>query len=143
MMLIEAMQSLQDSGHRILDIYYAELISDGEDVWSIDVMSDEVNNLSDSSWTFTIYSLAEFKNILAEDHYYVSDNWEIITDRPFSDDVVCAAVDEWLLANNIAMTTRMIDVDDAAGSGYIKSLRELDLDEELLNATPLDEINDV
>jgi len=143
MMLIESLQLLQDKGVKILDIYYAELIVEGESVWSVDVMSDEVNNLSDSSWTFTIYSLLEFENILKEDHYYVCDSWEIITDRPFSTDVVCAAVDEWLLSNNITMTTRMIELDDAVGSGYVKSLREMDLEREITNATPLDEYDDV
>ena len=141
--MIEALQSLEDKGVRILDIYFAELIHDGELVWSADVMNDDVNNLCESSWSWTVYSLAEFINILDEDHYFVCADWEIITDNMFSDEVICVAIDEWLLSNNIAMTTRMIDVDDAVGSGYIKSLREMDLENELANATPLEELDEM
>jgi len=131
---------MQDSGVRTIDVYHAEMINDGELAWSVDAMCDEVNVLAESSWTWTIYSLAEVGKILEEDSIFVSDDWEIITNKPFSDNAICAAIGEWLLVHEISMQVRMIDADDAVGSGYVKRLREIDLDYDVSNAVSLEEL---
>ena len=127
--LIEALQTLQDNGVRTIDVYFAEIINDGDTTWSVDVMCDAVNDMAKLPWTWTIYSLDEVKQILGEDRVFVCDNWDIIVDVPFSDQVVCPAIDEWLLVNDIKLKTRLIDINDAVGSGYIKEMREMCLDE--------------
>ena len=127
--LIEALQILQDNGTHTIDVYFAEIINDGDTAWSVDVMCDAVNEMAKLPWTWTIYSLDEVKQILGEDRVFVCDNWDIIVDVPFSDQVVCPAIDEWLLVNDIKLKTRLIDINDAVGSGYIKEMREMCLDE--------------
>ena len=52
--ITEALQLMYDTGVRQIDIYYAELISDGETGWSVDVMCDPINDICESSWTWTI-----------------------------------------------------------------------------------------
>ena len=127
--LIEALQTLQDNGVRTIDVYFAEIVNDGDTTWSVDVMCDVVNEMAKLPWTWTIYSSDEVKQILEEDRVFVCDNWDIIVDVPFSDQVVCPAIDEWLRVNNINLKTRLIDINDAAGSGYIKEMREMCLDD--------------
>lgn len=135
--IVEAVQFMYDEGIRSIDIYYAELISDGETEWAVDVMCDPINDICRSSWTWTVESIEEFIKILEEDGYFISDVWEIVTRYPFSENVVHDAISEWLLVNGFVMQVRVIDVDDATGSGYVRELRELDLEEEIANAAPL------
>jgi len=136
--LIEALQILQDNGTHTIDVYFAEIINDGDTAWSMDVMCDPVNDMAKLPWTWTIYSLEEVKQIIGEDRAFVCDNWDIIVDVPFSEQVICSAIDEWLLVNNIKMKTRLVDINDAAGSGYIKDVRETFLDG--ISGTPLSEL---
>ena len=127
--LIEALQTLQDNGVRTIDVYFAVVINEGDIAWSMDVMCDPVNDMAKLPWTWTIYSLDEVKQIIGEDRAFVCDYWDIIVDVPFSDQVVCPAIDNWLRVNNIKLKTRLIDINDAVGSGYIKEMREMYLDE--------------
>ena len=136
--LIEALQTLQDNGIHTIDMYFAEIINDGDTAWSVDVMCDAVNEMAKLPWTWTIYSLDEVKQVLGEDRVFVCDSWDIIVDVPFFEQVVCSAIDEWLLVNNIKMKTRLVDINDAAGSGYIKDVRETFLDG--ISGTPLSEL---
>lgn len=135
--IIEALDILRSAGVKTLEIYFAEMISDGETEFSIDVMCDPINDICQSSWTWTVSSFKFIESELEDDDFFVGADWEILTNRAFSDEVVSGAIDEWLLSNSVDMTTRMIDIDDATGSGYIKQLRELDLEDEISNATPL------
>ena len=123
--LTEALQILQSHGVRIIDVYFAEIVNDSDTTWSVDVICDAVNEMAKLPWTWTIYSLDEVKQVLGEDRVFVCDNWDIIVDVPFSDQVVCPAIDEWLLVNDIKLKTRLIDINDAVGSGYIKEILEM------------------
>jgi hypothetical protein len=135
--IIEALDILRNDGVDSLDIYFAELIEDGATEWSVDVLCDPINDLAMCSWTWTISSLSEVKKMLEDDDYFVCADWEIITNRQFSNDVVSAAIEEWLISNAFDMTTRVIDIDDATGSGYVRELRNMDLKWEIDNSTPL------
>ena len=135
--IVEAVRSLQNAGVDTLQIYFAELVDDGETDFSIDVMCDPINDMCESSWTWTVESIESFIKILEEDEYFISDVWEIVTIHPFSEDVVHDAISEWLLVNGLSIQVRVIDIDDAAGSEYVRELRKMDFEEEISNATPL------
>ena len=130
-------------------IYYAEDMSKIQDnMWSVDVMCDHVNNAcGNMAWTWTVISEAEDEAYREEfnDHAPPAE-YEIIVDEAFSDDVVCKAIQCWLSSNGLDrydFDIVMIDFKDAAPySGYVRNLMERDLDEELSDAVPLDDIND-
>jgi len=138
----EALQLMYDAGVRQIDIYFAELVNDGETNFSVDVMCDPINDMCESSWVWTVMSTKVFIRIIEEDKFFVPASWEIITDCPFSEDVVGEAVYEWVLANKLDVCVRVVDMDDAVGSGYIKRLREMNLEKEILNSTPLRTLHD-
>ena len=133
--ILEALQLMYDAGVRQIDVYYAELISDGETNFSIDVMCDPINDMCESSWTWSVSSFEFIESELEDNDYFVGADWEILTNGTFSDKVVSGAIDEWLLSNSVDMTTRVIDIDDAQGSGYVRELQNMDLEYELDNAT--------
>jgi len=135
--MIEALDVLRNDGVDSLDIYFAELIEDEATEWSVDVLCDPINDLTMQSWTWTISSLSEVERMLEDDDYFICADWEIITNAPFSNEAVRAAIEEWLISNAFDMMPRVIDVDDAVGSGYVKQLREMDLEFEIKNATLL------
>ena len=135
--ILEALCELHEDGVDVLDIYFAELIYEDAAEWSADVLCDPINNLTMQSWTWTISSLTEVEKMLEDEDYFVCADWEIITNKPFSNEIVGNAINEWLISNAIDMTTRVIDIDDAAGSGYVRQLRNMDLGWEIDNSTPL------
>ncbi len=130
-------------------IYYAEDMSDIKDnMWSVDVTCDYVNNSCRSmAWTWTVVSKEEDKAYREEfdDHLPLAE-YEILVDEPFSDEVICQAIKCWLSDNglgNYDFDIVMIDLKDAAPySGYIRELTERDIDEELSAAVPLDDYVD-
>lgn len=130
-------------------IYYAEDMSDIKDnMWSVDVMCDHVNNSCGSmAWTWTVISKEEDEAYREEfdDHLPLAE-YEIVVDEPFSDNVLCRAIQCWLSDNGLGrydFNIIMVKLEDAAPySGYIKNLMERDIEEELANAIPLDDIND-
>lgn len=134
--ILEALGELQEDGVDVLDIYFAELLDDGATMWSADVLCDPINDLTMHSWTWTIRSLAEVEKIFEDDDYFVCEDWEIITNKPFSNKIVSDAINEWLTSNTVDMTTRVINIDDAVGSGYVRELRNMDLEWEINNSTP-------
>lgn len=138
--IVEAVQDMYDAGIRSIDIYYAELISDGETEWSVDVMCDPINDICESSWTWTVESGELFMEVIKEDGYFIPEDWIIVTGYPFSEDVVHDAISDWLVANELVMQVRVIDIDDATGSGYVRALRDMDLEHEIEDATPLTEL---
>ena len=136
----DALEILHTNGTRSIDIYYAELINDGETDWSVDAMCDPINDITEHSWTWTITSLSEMERMLDDDKYFVCADWEIITNEPFSADVVRGAIKEWMFVDGFDVGVRVIDVDDAAGSGYVKRLRDMYIEHRIEDATPLKDL---
>lgn len=124
--VITALENMERNDIKMIDIYYAEDVEKDSENWSVDVMNDELNNLCDMNWTWTVMSLNEFKFTLREsnDLIYVCNSFEIIVDEKFSEDVVCKAINTWLESNEINIKTKMIDIKDVEGSGYIKTLKD-------------------
>jgi len=120
---IEALENMERKGIGTIDIYYVEDIDDGSIKWSVDVMNDELNNLCNMNWTWTIISFDEFKFRLEDSLIYVCADFEIIVDRFFSNGTVCDAINVWLENNNINIKTKMVDIEKAEGSGYFKTLK--------------------
>lgn len=124
--VIKELEEMEELGIETLVIYYAEDIKEGSDKWSVDVMQDELNNLCDMGWTWTVMSFDEFKYILNDDDdlTYIGDSFEIIVDKPFSDNVIVEAINSWLDINCLDIKVEMIDIKDTEGSGYVKDLKE-------------------
>lgn len=132
----EALQQMYDDGVRQIDVYFAEDIQDGDTLWSVDVMCDPVNDICNTNWTWVVESINLFKECVEEEGYFVADDYEIITCNPFSERVVCGAINHWLVCNDLSINVQMIDVDDAVGSGYIRSLRDIDYESLIEDAIP-------
>jgi hypothetical protein len=137
----EALQAMYDVGTRQIDVYYTGMIEDDETDWQVDVMCDPINDMCESSWTWTVTSVEEFIKVIEEDEFFISEDWVVITNRPFSENTVRESIREWLLANGFDMGVQMIDVDDATGSGYVRELRNIDMEKQEQNAVPPDRIN--
>ena len=124
--VIKELEKMEKYGIKTLVIYYAEDIKEGSDKWSIDVMQDDLCDLCEMGWAWTVMSFSEFKCLLYgdDDLIYVCNDWEIVVDKLFSDEVICNAINAWLNINGIKIKVEMIDIKDASGSGYVKDLKE-------------------
>jgi len=117
----EALDELWKEGHETIDIYYPEDIGTGEESWSVDVFQDEVNERCGLNWTWTVISRKELeKEGEKEDEL---PEWDIVVDEPFSDRVVCDAIEKWLRNRRHEFGVRMIPMEQARGSGLVKELR--------------------
>lgn len=118
----EALDKLCKEGIETLDIYYAEDISPGEESWYVDVYQDDINELCNSNWTWTVIN----RKSLEEEGEKEDDmpEWEILVDGPFSEESVKNAIEKWLKERDYKFKVRMIPVEEAKGSGIIKDLRE-------------------
>lgn len=117
----DALYILWEAGKETLDIYFAEDISPGDESWFTDVMQDDINEIANSNWTWTVMSKKEFEKENEEGEIV---DWEIIVDKPFSDMVVKDAIQNWLKERGYKFNVNLISLEEAKGSGYIKNLRE-------------------
>ncbi|RZN39081.1 MAG: hypothetical protein EFT35_04025 [Methanophagales archaeon ANME-1-THS] len=117
-----ALAELQEKGHDVLDIYYPEEMRQGEERWSVDVYQDELNECCRLNWTWTVISKKELE---AEgENEEELPEWEIAVDAPFSDDGIKKAIEKWLRGEGYEFGVRMIELEQAKGSGLVKELRE-------------------
>ncbi len=134
----EILVELWEQGHEVLSIYYPEQVEPGQDLWWVDIYQDEINERTGPNWTWTVMS----KQQLEADGENENDlsEWVIVVDEPFSDQVVCNAVKNWLRGGNCEFEVEMIPLDRARGSGLVKALRARDLQSERLHAVPMEEV---
>lgn len=134
----EVLDELRAEGYEILDIYYAEDIDSGENEWSVDVYQDEINERCHLNWTWTVARRKQ----LAVDGEGESDlpEWGIVVEEPFSDAVVCKAIEGWLLGRGYEFGVRMVPLEEAGGSGLIRKLREMDIESEVERAVPIEDM---
>lgn len=140
--MIKELKNMAKEGITDIEIYYAEDMTDNvTDKWSVDVMQNRVSDVCSLSWVWTVLSTEEDKAYHEEyDDITLPADYDIIVDQPFSDQVVCDAIQTWLLKNvgDYVFNVVMIDLKDAAPySGYVKSLMNRDLDAELTTTEPL------
>ena len=145
--MIKELEEMAREDTKEIFIYYAEDMSKITDnMWCVDVMCDRLNIKCKMSWSWTIMSAEENRVYREEfDDDSPLDDYEIVVhDEEFSDDVVCRAIQTWLITNGIdhlGFDVKMIKFEDAAPySGYVKDLMERDIEEELKNAVPLENI---
>ncbi len=118
----EVLAELWEEGHEILDIYYPEEMHQGEESWSVDVYQDELNERCRLNWTWTVISKKELEAEGEKEEELPE--WEIVVEEPFSDEVVCKAIEKWLHGRGYEFGVRMIPLEQARGSGLVKELRE-------------------
>jgi len=119
----KALGELWEEGHETLDIYYPEEdMHQGEESWSVDVYQDEVNERCRLNWTWTVMSKKELES--EGENEEELPEWVIVVEEPFSDEVVCKAIEKWLRGRGYEFKVRMISLEQARGSGLIKRLRE-------------------
>jgi len=135
--MMRVLDELWQEDHEILDIYYPEEISLGEEEWSVDVYQDEVNDLCRLNWTWTVVSKRQLE-IDGEKEDGLPD-WVIVVEGPFSDEVVCNAIERWLRDKGYKFGVRMISLEQARGSGLVKELRQMDIESEKRDAVPLEQ----
>jgi len=118
----EGLDELREEGKEILDIYYAEEMSPGEEEWSVDVYQDELNERCHLNWTWTVKNKKELERDSEKEDELPE--WMVVVEEPFSDEVVCKAVEKWLRGRGYEFGVRMIELEQARGSGLIKELRD-------------------
>ena len=118
----KALGELWEEGRETLDIYYPEDMHLGEDSWSVDVYQDEVNERRHLNWTWTVMSKKELES--EGENEEELPEWKVVVEEPFSDEVVCKAIEKWLRGRGYEFKLRMISPEQARGSGLIKRLRE-------------------
>jgi len=132
----DVLDELQDESQEILDIYYAEQMSPGEGAWSVDVYQDEVNERCHLNWTWTVISKKQLE--IDDETKDSQPDWVIVVDEPFSDEVVGKAIEKWLQDRGYEFRVRMVSLDQAKGSGLIKKLKKIDIEEEKKSAIPME-----
>jgi hypothetical protein len=132
------LDELREDGYEILDIYYAEEIDPGGEEWLVDVYQDEINERCHLNWTWTVVSRKQ----LAVDREEEGDlpEWVIVVEEPFSDAVVCKAIERWLLGRGYEFGVRMVPLEEAGGSGLIMKLREMDIESEMAEAVSIKDV---
>lgn len=146
--MIEALKAMGRAGITTLEIYYAEIIKDPK-IWSVDVMNNTLNDVCEMAWTWTVMSAEEDRAYREEfeDDSPLDDYEIVVHDEDFSDATVCRAIESWLVVNDLdhlGFNVKMIKFEDAVPySGYVKDLMERDIEEELKNAVPLEDIMDL
>ena len=91
---MKALNKLREESREILDIYYPEEVSLGEEEWSVDAYQNEINERCHLNWTWTVLSKKQLEiDNEKEDNF---PDWVIVADEPFSDEVVCKALEKWL-----------------------------------------------
>ena len=118
----EGLDELREEGKEILDIYYAEEMSPGEEEWSVDIYQDELNERCHLNWTWTVMNKKELERDSEKEDELPE--WMVVVEEPFSDEVVCKAVEKWLRGRGYEFGVRMIELEQARGSGLIKELRD-------------------
>ena len=118
----EGLDELREEGKEILDIYYAEEMSQGEEEWSVDVYQDELNERCRLNWTWTVMNKKQLERDSEKEDELPE--WMVVVEEPFSDEVVCKAVEKWLRGRGYEFEVRMIELEQARGSGLIKELRD-------------------
>lgn len=118
----EGLDELREEGHEILDIYYAEEMSPGEEEWSVDVYQDELNERCRLNWTWTVMNKKQLERDSEKEDELPE--WMVVVEEPFSDEVVCRAVEKWLSGRGYEFGVRMIELEHARGSGLINELRD-------------------
>jgi hypothetical protein len=120
--MIEALDKLRNEGHEVLNIYYPEEMSPGEESWSVDVYNDEIKERCDLNWTWTIINKKELEKEGEKEEELAQ--WNIVVDEPFSEAVVVEAIRKWLEDRRYEFGVRMIEMEKARGSGLVKKLRD-------------------
>lgn len=107
-----------------LKIYYLEDMTNPTDEWTVDVMQDDLNDACKLNWTWEVLNIDYLKFMLKEDPILCCSDYEIIVDAPFSDEIVCESVRNWLRNKGFDFEVEMIEPEDARGSGIYKDLIE-------------------
>lgn len=119
--MIKTLDNLWGAGHEILDIYYPEDIKHGDELWSVDVYQDEINEQCHLNWTWTVISRKQIETEgEREDHL---PEWSIVIDAPFSEDAIKDVIEKWLRERGHSFTIRLITINEAKGSGLLKEIR--------------------
>ncbi|MGB7531992.1 MAG: hypothetical protein WA977_03305, partial [Halobacteriota archaeon] len=106
----------------------AEEMSQGEESWSVDVYQDELNERCGLNWTWTVISKKELEQDGEKEEELPE--WEVVVEEPFSEEVVCKAIEKWLRNWRYEFGVRMVELEHARGSGLIKELKEREVESE-------------
>lgn len=136
--MLKVLNELWRKGHEVLNIYYPEEMATGEVEWAVDVYQDEINERCHLNWTWTVLSRKQLE-IDGEKEDELPE-WVIVSDDPFSDEVICHAVGKWLQDRGFEFGVKMISPEEAKGSGLIKKLKRMDRESEEKATLPMETV---
>jgi len=92
--MLKALDELWEEGHDPLHISYVGETNPGDDVWSVDICQEEINDRCDMKHTWRVISrrMLEMSG-RKEDEL---PEWEVTVDEPFSEETVRRAIERWL-----------------------------------------------
>jgi hypothetical protein len=103
--IIDALDDLKEDKQAILDIYYTDDVEEGAEIWSVDVCQDEISQEYDIEQIWTVVSQ---KKLDIDKNEKKQPEWVIVTDKPFSGQVVIDAVQEWLKDRSYTFALRLV-----------------------------------
>ncbi|MBA7511259.1 hypothetical protein ES705_03250 [subsurface metagenome] len=103
-------------------------MSQGEESWSVDVYQDELNERCGLNWTWAVINRKELE--MDGEKEEELPEWEVVVEEPFSEEVVCKAIEKWLRGRGYEFGVRMVELEQARGSGLIKQLKETEVESE-------------
>lgn len=141
--MIQELRKMGEEGIVNIEIYYAEDMTNIGPKWSIDVMQNRINNACKLSWCWTVISLDEDTAYRTEsEDDSPLEEYEIVIDEPFSNDILCEAIYIWLHdvgLDDYNFNIEIVDLKSGAPySGYLKSLMNRDIDAEIAQSIELE-----
>lgn len=135
--LMKALDELREEGREILHIYYPEEMDAGKAEWLVDVYQDEINERCQLNWTWTVMSKEQLD--MDGDKEDELPDWAVVVEDPFSDQVVCSAIERWLQQKGYKFGVRLVSIGETKGSGLVKKLKQMDIEAEKRDALPMEE----
>ncbi|MGB2727728.1 MAG: hypothetical protein WBC40_02435 [Halobacteriota archaeon] len=80
------------------------------------------------NWTWTVINRKELE--MDGEKEEELPEWEVVVEEPFSEEVVCKAIEKWLRGRGYEFGVRMVELEQARGSGLIKQLKETEVESE-------------
>ena len=89
------LKKLRDNSVTTLDVYWLEENDDGDGLWWCDVINDDLCWGCKTAWNWTVMSRAEY-NIDSTRGVNDDEDWFIVADGEYSDDLVRRTIQDWL-----------------------------------------------
>jgi hypothetical protein len=114
--MITALDTLEENGQTILDIYYVESVKEGEESWSINVHQEQINRLCGFNWAWTI--LGKKQDDIDKEKRKGKAPSTIVVNKPFTEQAVVDAMGQWLGKRGYTFVVNIIEPKQSDGQEF-------------------------